>query len=56
MGSLVVGQPLGLAFQRHFTTDGDVGDLEIVRIERSERGLNPFGGQSVVHRVTTRST
>ncbi|MFN8378925.1 MAG: DUF6391 domain-containing protein [Anaerolineae bacterium] len=53
-GALVVGQPLGLTLQRYFTTDGDPGDLEIERIERSEQSLVPGRAPLVVHRVTTR--
>ncbi|HYO87875.1 MAG TPA: DUF6391 domain-containing protein [Candidatus Limnocylindrales bacterium] len=56
MAALVLGQPLGMTLQRYFTTDGDPADLEIERIERSESHLNPLGGASVVHRVTTRSS
>lgn len=56
MATLIIGQPLGMALQRYFTTDGDPGDMEIVRIERSVKRLSPFGGLSVVHRVTTRSS
>jgi hypothetical protein len=56
LGALVVGQPLGTALQRDFTTDGDPGDLVIERIERTEHGLLPGRPPTVVHRVSTRST
>lgn len=56
MVTLIIGQPLGMALQHHFTTDGDPADLEIVSIERTESHLNPLGGSSVIHRVTTRSS
>ena len=56
LGALVAGQPLGTALQRDFTTDGDPGDLEIVRIERTTPTLIPGRPPTVVHRVTTRST
>lgn len=53
-GSLIIGQPLGMTLQRYFTTDGDPGDLEIERIERSEQSLLPGRAPLIVHRVTTR--
>jgi hypothetical protein len=56
VASLIVGPILGTALQRDFTTDGDPADLEVVRIERSERALIPGRAPAVVHRVTTRST
>ncbi len=50
MGSVVFGQPLGMLFQKHFTTLGDPADLELVSIERVERRGVPM------HRITTRSS
>jgi hypothetical protein len=53
--ALLISQPLGLALQRHFTTDGDMGDLQVVSIRRSSLHL-PFRQSAMtVHRVTTRS-
>lgn len=52
--ALIVSQPLGLALQRHFTTLGDPGDLEIVEVSRHEV-KTPLGGDGLtVHRVKTR--
>ncbi|NDJ76239.1 MAG: hypothetical protein GYB65_08260 [Chloroflexi bacterium] len=51
--SLIVSQPLGLAFQQHFTTLGEPGDLAVVNITRSEFPI-PLGGQRLtVHFVRT---
>lgn len=53
IGTLIVSPALGMAFQRHFTTLGDPGELEVVSIERREFG-SPFGGGTMtVHRVDT---
>lgn len=45
--ALILAQPLGIAAQRHVTTAGDPGDLEIIEI----RNLSPRG--RVMHRVLT---
>jgi hypothetical protein len=51
--SLILAQPLGLALQRHFTTLGDPGDLDVMHISRSEFPV-PMGGQRLtVHFVRT---
>jgi hypothetical protein len=53
--AIIFSRPLGLKFQQHFTTLGDLGDLEVQDIVRREtRGLR--GGKIVAHRVTTRSS
>lgn len=46
--ALIVAQPLGAAAQRHLTTEGDPGDLSIVRINRHH------AGGRTIHRVITR--
>jgi hypothetical protein len=52
----LVSRPLGLMLQKHFTTDGDPGDLRISKVTRSEMRA-PFGATPlVVHRVTTQSS
>jgi hypothetical protein len=54
--ALIVSQPLGLSLQQHFTTLGDLGDMEVVNISRSEFPI-PLGGQRMtVHFVHTRSS
>jgi len=50
MGAVVFGQPLGMQLQQYVTTLGDPGDLQILAIERADRGAIP------AHRVTTRSS
>ena len=50
LGASVFGQPLGMRIQEHVTTLGDPSDLEIVSVERHERG------GMAAHRVTTRSS
>jgi hypothetical protein len=44
--------PLGMAIQKHFTTSGDMGDLELVHVGRYEFSL--AGRQVVIHNVLTR--
>ncbi|HEX9797269.1 MAG TPA: DUF6391 domain-containing protein [Anaerolineales bacterium] len=46
--ALLVAQPLGLQAQRHLTTQGDPGNLEILTVRR--RGA----GDRTIHRVITR--
>ena len=54
MLAILISQPLGMSLQRHFTTDGDPGDLDLVKIKRSEFKL-PFAGRAfVIHNVETR--
>lgn len=55
MAVVLYSQPLGLALQKHFTTDGDPADLEVLGISRGELKL-PFGaGRITLHRVETHS-
>lgn len=44
---IIIGQPLGPYLQVHFTTDADVGEMEVKEITRFERQGTP------VHRVRT---
>ena len=56
MGAVLFSQPLGMALQKHFTTEGDPGDLEVVSITRSQT-YTPFSSQPLtVHTVVTRSS
>jgi hypothetical protein len=56
MLALLVSQPLGMGLQKHFTTLGDPGDLEIISITRAQVNT-PLGRQPMtVHRVVTRSS
>lgn len=50
----ILARPLGMSLQKHITTKGDPGDLEIIEITRREMPW-PFGKKPLVlHRVTTR--
>jgi len=54
MIAVLVSQPIGMSLQRHFTTKGDLGDLEVVKITRDEARW-PFSSQPmVIHRIVTR--
>jgi len=48
-------QPIGMSLQRHITTSGEPGEMEIVSVTRDQMKL-PFRNQPVVvHHVVTRS-
>jgi hypothetical protein len=51
--ALIFSQPVGMAVQKHITTLGEMGDLELVDITRHQTFL-PFQQQLTVHRVHTR--
>lgn len=55
MFAVLFSQPLGMSLQEHFTTKGDPGDLELLRVMRREVGLPFGGGRMVVHNVVTQS-
>ena len=52
---ILFGPLLGMSLQRHFTTEGDPGDLEVVHIKRREIGLPFSGSRMIIHRVETRA-
>lgn len=52
--AVLAAQPLGMALQKHFTTKGDLGDLEVVSITREEIRWPLFDKPIVIHRVATR--
>jgi hypothetical protein len=45
--ALALAQPLGLALQKHITTSGEIRDMRIINVKRSEQG------GLVTHFVTT---
>lgn len=46
--------PIGMTVQEHITTDGNPGDMEIVRVKRSEMKL-PFRSKAIiVHNIMTK--
>lgn len=52
--AIMLSQPTGLSLQKHITTMGDIGDLEVVQISRHEM-RTPFSTQPLtVHRIWTR--
>jgi hypothetical protein len=55
MFAVLFAQPLGMSLQKHITTEGDPGDLEITEISRSESRF-PLGSGVVVHTVRTKSS
>lgn len=54
MGAILYGPALGMKLQKHFTTAGDPGDLELVNVRQREVTI-PFGGMMTVTRVNTRA-
>ncbi|MDX1993190.1 MAG: DUF6391 domain-containing protein [bacterium] len=51
--ALIVSQPLGMTLQKHITTEGDPGDLEIIGVTKREIPW-PLGGTVTLHNVNTR--
>ncbi len=54
IAAVLVSQPLGMWLQKHITTEGNPGDLEVLSINRDEQTW--FGKQVTVHRVNTTSS
>lgn len=54
MFAFLFGQPLGISLQRHITTDGKPGDLEVIGVEKSTWRAPFSDGAITVHRVKTR--
>lgn len=53
MAVILLSMPLGMNLQRYFTTEGDLGDMELVSVRRETKSM-PFSGQQVtLHRVVT---
>ena len=53
MAVILLSTPLGMSLQRHFTTESDLGDMELVSVTRETVKL-PFNGQQItVHRIVT---
>lgn len=56
MFTILISEPLGASLQKHFTTEGDPGDLEILDISRREAHM-PFSGQPItMYTIQTHST
>lgn len=54
MATVLFSQPFGMNLQRHFTTEGDPGNLEILDISRGEMNVPLSGRKVTIHRVVTR--
>ncbi len=54
MLAVLSSQPVGLSLQRHVTTEGDPGDLEVVSITHRQIKIPFSEGPVTVHNVTTR--
>jgi hypothetical protein len=54
MGAALYSLPVGMSVQKYITTTGDMGNLEIIAVKKSETRL-PFQKKSlVVHHIITR--
>lgn len=54
MIAALYSQPIGMLVQEHITTEGNVGDLELIGVTKSEMNI-PFRNKPVtVHNVMTR--
>ncbi|MYD08641.1 MAG: hypothetical protein F4X02_01240 [Chloroflexi bacterium] len=53
MAVLLFSTPLGMNLQRYFTTEGDIGDLELVSVTREVKTLPLSGQQLTLHRIVT---
>lgn len=51
IGTLIFGPGLGMAFQRHFTTSGEPGEMTITSIDHRE--VNAPTGAITMHRINT---
>ena len=56
MAVVLLSTPLGMSLQRHFTTEGDLGDLELVSVTRERKNVPFSGRQLTLHRVVTRQS
>ena len=53
MAVVLLSMPLGMSLQQHFTTEGDLGAMELVSVTRDTMTL-PFNGQEItLHRIVT---
>ena len=56
MGIALLSRPLGMGLQKHFTTEGDVGNLELVSVTPETMSI-PFSRRRLaLHRVMTRQS
>ena len=53
MAGILLSKPLGLSLQRHFTTEGDLGDMELISVTRETVNLPLKDQQLTMHRIIT---
>lgn len=53
MGAIFVSQPLGMSLQKHITTKGEPGDLELVSVARREVRWPFSSGTITLHTIIT---
>lgn len=56
MFTVLVSEPVGLSLQRHFTTEGDPGDLEIVSITKKTARMPLTGKPTTMYMIVTHSS
>ncbi len=54
MAVVFLSTPLGMSLQKHFTTEGDLGDMELVSVTRESTTLPFKDGKVTLHRVVTK--
>jgi hypothetical protein len=54
MAAILASQPIGMSIQKHITTDGQPGDLEIVKVTRREMRAPFLRRPITLHNVITR--
>jgi hypothetical protein len=54
MGAALYSLPIGMSVQQHITTTGDMGEMEIIAVKKSEMRV-PFQKKAlVVHKIVTK--
>ena len=53
MFAILLSTPLGMNLQRHFTTEADLGAMELVSVERDTLSLPLLERRLVIHRFVT---
>lgn len=56
MGVALFSTPLGMNLQKYFTTEGNVGDMELLSVTRNESTIPFTGRKVVVHHVVTQQS
>ena len=56
MGIVLLSPPLGLSLQKHFTTEGDLGDMELISVTPETVSIPFSGRQLTLHRVLTQQS